>query len=306
MRGGGRFPRGVWATSPLRLFEGHRVQAQLEEGDWVTGTLRVFAGGVEIHYDEPRLVAGCVESSRMLDRAAAARLKALVRPAALWTDALRATRELQIWRAGHPRLRDRCVRWARELLGRDPIATEPLLQRHVGRRILVRLERRNRAHHAAGLLLGYDADFLALADAVLPSETSLPLCPGKTSSLELEAIWSEDGLEVRNRCSETVVVLGIRASEGTRPWEIALRSGARERIGFRRQPAGTAELVYERPERADALLPRGAVRVLGASEGSVALPSLPDPSTLMRDLPIGTTPESRVEPPVPNSTADLG
>ena len=34
-------------------------------------------------------------------------------------------------------------------------------------------------------------------------------------------------------------------------------------------------------------------------EGSVTLPALPDPSTLMRDLPIGTTPESREEPPVP-------
>jgi hypothetical protein len=301
---GARLPRGGWATSPLRLFEGHRVQAQLEEGDWVGGVLHVVADGVEILYDEPRLVGGCVESSRILDREAAARLKALVRPAALWTDDLRAARDAQIWRAAHPPWRDRVAHVVRELLRRDPLAAEPLLRRHVGRRILVRVDRRSRAHHVAGLLLGFDRDFLALADAVLPSETCLPLCPGKTLSRDLEVTWNDEGLALFNRGAETVEVLGIRTSAGMRPWEIALRPGFRERVGFRRQPAGTAELVYESAERCDAILARRSLRILGGSEGSVALPALPDPSTLMRDLPIGTTPESREEPPVAASHAE--
>ena len=301
---GGRFPRGEGATSPLRLFDGHRIQAQLEEGDWVTGVLHVVAGGVEILYDEPRLVGGCVESSRLLDGAAVVGLKALVRPASLWTDELRAVRDLQIWRAAHPPVRERVRRWVRELFGRDPLAAEPLLRRHLGRRILVRLDRRGRSLHAAGLLLAYDRDFLALADAVLPAETSLPLCPGRMLSADLEVAWNDEGLALFNRGSRTVEVLGIRTSEGTRPWEIALRPGFRERIGFRRQPAGTAELLYESLERADAILPRRGTRVMGGSEGTVSLPALPDPSTLMRDLPIGTTPESREEPPVPVSPGE--
>jgi len=245
-----------------------------------------------------RKARGCVESSRLLDREAAARLKAMVRPASSWTEALRAVRDEQIWRAAHPRFRERCAAWLRELVGRDPLAAEPLLRRHVGRRVLVRVERRSRALHASGLLLGFDRDFLALADAVLPVETCLPLCPGRTVSAELEVTWNDDGLELFNRGENTAEILGIRAAEGTRPWEIALRPGFRERIGFRRRPAGTAELLYETAERADAVLPRRGVRILGGSEGSVTLPALPDPSTLMRDLPIGTTPESRAEPPL--------
>jgi hypothetical protein len=300
------FPEGAWSASPLLLFDGQRIQAQLEEGDWIAGVLRVRSGGVEITYDEPRAVEGCVESSRLLDAEGTRRLRALLRPAALWTDATKALREQQIWRAAHPTFEDRAKRLVRALAGRDAGAAEPLLLGHVGRRILVRMERRNRSVATSGLLLAFDADFVALADTVVPTETALPLCPGRTSSVDVRADWNDTGLELFNRSSAPLEVLGVRTAEGTRPWEILLRPGASERIGFRRAPAGTAELLYERSERGDAILPRRLARILGGSEGSIRLPSLPDPSTLMRDLPIGTTPESREEPPVPVLPDDGG
>lgn len=292
------------SASPLRLFHGQRIQARLEQGDWVAGVLHVVAGGVEIAYDEPRLVGGCVESSRLLDREAATRLKALVRPAALETPDSRRQRDRSLWRCAHPGWRDRLLRWGRELLGRDPLAADPLLRRYLGRRVLVRLPRRGQDQHTTGLLLAYDRHFLALADVLLPCETCLPLCPGTTRSAEIDALWNDEGLELFNRGAAPLDVLGVRTSTGVRPWEIILRPGARERIGFRRGPAGTAELVYERPERGDAIVPRAAAVVLGGSEGTVTLPALPDASTRMRDLPIGTTPESRAEPPVPIPSGD--
>ena len=43
MRTGPAFPRGEWASSPLRLFESDHVQAQLKDGTWVAGRLRVFS-----------------------------------------------------------------------------------------------------------------------------------------------------------------------------------------------------------------------------------------------------------------------
>jgi hypothetical protein len=299
MRTGPTFPRGEWSTSPLRLLEGDHVQAQLRDGTWIAGTLRVFAGGLEIEYDEPRAVEGCVESSRLLDRAAVAQLRMLLRPRTLWTDEVRVKRDGQIWEAGHPAWGTRLRRWSRELFHRDPVSAEPVLRRYLGRRILVEMPRKHHSMFASGLLLAFDAHFVALADCVLPAETSIPLSPGRVCSGSLDILWNDDGLELLHRGGGTVEILGLRTAEGMRPWEIVLRPGFRERIGFRRAPTGTAELVLETPERGDAVLPRDGICVRGGSEGSVAIPALPDPSTLLRDLPIGTTPESREEPPVP-------
>jgi hypothetical protein len=285
MRRGASFPRGEWAGSPLRLFEGDRVQARDEDGDWFAGTLNVFGGGLEIVYEEPRSDGGCVESSRLLGRDEALRLSALLRPEPLWTEAVRAKRESQIWRAAHPDWRERIVRWARELVGRDPVAAEPILRRHLGRRVVVEIRNRARPFRAAGLLVGYDRHFVALADTVLPAETTLPLCPGRMVGADLEIHWNDAGLELLNRGSSPLAVRGLRTAEGLRPWEIRLKPGQRERTGFRRAPAGTAELVFESPVAGDAVLPRAGVRIRGASEGSVSIPALPDLETRIGDLP---------------------
>lgn len=286
MRAGPAFPRGEWSTSPLRLFENDRVQVQGEDGEWVAGALHVVGPALEIRYDEPRAVVGCVESSRFLTREDARALRVVLRPETLWTDEVRARREDQIWFAAHPSWPQRLRRWARELARRDPLSAEPLLRRYVGRRVVVEAKRGPRALTASGLLLTYDSEFLALADATLPAETSLPLCPGKTSGADLEIVWNDDGLQLFNRGPVAVAVLGLRTAQGLQTWEMTVRPGFRERTAFRRAPAGTAELVFESPVKGDAILPRSSVRVRGGSEGTIALPALPDLATV-GDLPAG-------------------
>jgi hypothetical protein len=287
MRAGPAFPRGEWSTSPLRLFQGDRVQVQGEDGVWIAGDLDVVGGGLEIVYDEPRAVGGgCVESSRFFSRQEAARVRVILRPQTLWTDEVRSRREDQIWFAAHPTWPQRLRRWTRELLRKDPLSAEPLLRRYLARRIVVETRRGERTIVASGLLLTYDREFLALADATMPAETSLPLCPGKTTGADLEILWNGDGLELFNRGPVEVSVLGLRTARGLEPWELTLRPGFRERTALRRAPAGTAELVFECPVRGDALLPRSSVRVRGGSEGTIALPALPD-LTRMGDLPAG-------------------
>lgn len=278
--------RDPWRDSPVDLFVGDRVQVQLEEGEWVSGFLRRVAGGLEIEYDEPVCLGGtCVESSRLLGREDAKRIRMLLRPEALCTDEARRRREDQIWEVAHPPVRRRLGNWVRELTGQDALRSEPLLRRHLGRRIVVALERDGRSLFASGLLLAIDADFLALADATLPAETSLPLCPGRMSGAGLDVLWSDDGLELFNRESEPVTILGIRTAEGLLPWEMQLKPARRESFGLPRAPAGTAELLFESPVTGDALLPRSRARVRGSSEGSVTIPALPDPSTRVGDLP---------------------
>jgi hypothetical protein len=244
-----------------------------------------------------------VESSRILTRKESLRIRNLLRPETLWTDEVRVRREEQIWNSAHPSLRSRLNRWTRELLGRDPISAEPLLRRHLGGRVVAEVRNPGRTLAVSGLLLGYDAEFLALADVTLPAETSLPLCPGRTLGAGLEVLWNDEGLELFNRGPEAVEVLGVRSTEGFRPWELVVRPGFRERTAFRRAPAGTAELVFESPVRGDAVLPRSAVRIRGGSEGSLSIPALPDFSATLDDLS-RTFEDRRATRPVPVGTHD--
>ena len=291
MRSGPTFPRGEWVSSPLRLFEGDRVQARDESGEWVAGTLEVVGGGIEIVYEEARSSEGCVESSRLFGRDEALALSALLRPEPLWTEGVRAKREAQIWGAAHPGWRDRVVRWGRELVGRDPVAAEPMLRRHLGRRVVVEIRNRARPYRATGLLLAYDRHFVALADTKLPAETTLPLCPGRMTGADLEILWNDAGLELLNRGDWPLKILGLRTASGFRPWDLRLKPGERERTGFRRAPAGTADLVFESPVAGDAVLPRAGVRIRGASEGTVSIPALPDLRTRVGDLPVAAPDE---------------
>jgi hypothetical protein len=100
-----------------------------------------------------------------------------------------------------------------------------------------------------------------------------------------------------------VEVLGVRSTEGFRPWELVVRPGFRERTAFRRAPAGTAELVFESPVRGDAVLPRSAVRIRGGSEGSLSIPALPDFSATLDDLS-RTFEDRRTTRPVPVGSHD--
>jgi hypothetical protein len=273
---------------------------QLTGGEWITGVLHVVAGGLEVVYDEPRTVGSdTVESSRLLTRSGIDRIRTILRPETLWTDDFRERRDAQVWRAAHPSWRARLGRTVRELLRKDPLTAEPLLFRYLGRRVAVEVSRGDRTLYASGLLISYDPEFLALADAVLPAETNLPLCPGTTTGAHLSVTWDDHGLHLHNRGEDTVRVLGIRTASGMRPWDVNLRPGFRDTTDFRRAPAGTADLVFESPVRGDAILSRRLAEVRGGSEGSIAIPALP-----ALDTPVGEIPRS--EAPVEcETTTDL-
>lgn len=283
---GPSFPRGAWIDSPIRLFEGDPVQILLESGEWIAGILHVVSGGVELEFEEPRSVDGrSIESSRILTRAEVRRVRVIVRPQVLWTDVVRAKRERQIEETRRRPLGKRLRGWLREIAGRDPIASEPLLRNYLGRRVLTETARGEKPLFATGFLLSFDEEFIALADAKVPAETSMPLCPGRTTGAGIDVTWSADLLEIGNRLEDPLEILGIRAKEGFVPWPVRLKPGRRERKYFPKAPAGTVELVFETMVAGDVIASREITRVRGGSEGAISILALPDLETKVGELP---------------------
>jgi len=289
---GPAFPRGAWIDSPIRLFENDPVQILLESGEWIAGILHVVSGGVELEFEEPRSVDGrSIESSRILTRAEVRRVRVIVRPQVLWTDAVRAKRERQIWETRRPPLPRKLRAWIREISGRDPIAGEPLLRNYLGRRVLTETIRAENPLFATGYLLSFDEEFLALADAKVPAETSMPLCPGRMSGAGIDINWTADLLEIGNHLEDPLEILGIRAPEGFVPWPVRLKPGRRERKYFAKAPAGTAELVFETMVAGDVIASREITRVRGGSEGTISILALPDLETKVGELPVAVESE---------------
>lgn len=296
---GPAFPQGVWIDSPIRLFENDPVQILLESGEWIAGTLRVVAGGIELLFDESRSLDGrSIESSRLFARPDVRRIRAIVRPEVLWTDRVRARRERQIEEAARPSLAKRLRGWARELVGRDPAAKEPLLREYLGRRVVIETDRAERPLYANGFLLAFDEEFLALAGAKVPAETSLPLCPGRMRGAGLEVTWTGETVVIVNKEEDPIEILGIRTAAGFDRWPVRLRPGRRDERNFPKAPAGTAELVFETMVSGDIVASRAVTRVRGGSEGSVSILALPDPELKVGELPFAPAEEEFAEVPV--------
>ncbi|HET9887838.1 MAG TPA: hypothetical protein VFR10_10015, partial [bacterium] len=226
-----------------------------------------------------------IESSRILTRAEVRRLRVIVRPQVLWTADVKAKRERQIEETSRRPLGKRVRGWLREIAGRDPIASEPLLRNYIGRRVLTETSRGDKPLFATGFLLSYDEEFIALADAKVPAETSLPLCPGRTTGAGIDVTWTADLLEIGNRLEDPLEILGIRAPEGFAPWPVRLKPGKRERKYFPKAPAGTVELLFETMVAGDVIASRDITRVRGGSEGAISILALPDLETTVGELP---------------------
>jgi len=274
------------------LFEDDPVQILLEGGEWIAGILHVVSGGVELEFEEPRSVDGrSIESSRILTRAEVRRVRVIVRPQVLWTTDVKAKRERQIEETSRRPLAKRLRCWLREIAGRDPIAAEPLLRNYIGRRVLTETTRRDKPLFATGFLLSFDQEFIALADAKVPAETSMPLCPGRTTGAGIDVTWTADLLEIGNRLEDPLEISGIRAPEGFVPWPVRLKPGKRERKYFPKAPAGTVELVFETMVAGDVIVSREITRVRGGSEGAISILALPDLETTVGELPVSVESE---------------
>jgi len=98
-----------------------------------------------------------------------------------------------------------------QVIGQTGSMYDPLLERYIGRRVVVELAEANEFHEHVGIFKNYSADFIELLEVQYPQRQTLPLTPEGTFQSERIAITSKDGaLEVSNNDSWPILVISLK------------------------------------------------------------------------------------------------
>ncbi len=263
----------------LGFFENHHATYLDYGGRTIWGDVRVTPRGVELVFDAPhRTRRGYLKSSALVYDDEAGASLALVRTAEALTDTERAERERQVRRTFRPGLRRRTLRWLRNLfnsirdafiralalfIGQVGHAYEPLLERHLGRRVVVELKNPEaaprRISEFPGYLVEYTDRFLAVFNIDHDPEEVVRLDP--SGDVELEGFRVEvSGGRTTVAClgPRALVIRSLEGPDGRVDLGVALLPGTSARL---RRPDGRGEIEVALTDRIDLVCPRAVARV---------------------------------------------
>ena len=98
-----------------------------------------------------------------------------------------------------------------QVIGQTGSMYDPLLERYIGRRVVVELAEGNEVHEHVGIFKNYSADFIELLEVQYPQRQTLPLTSEGNFQSERIAITSKDGaLEVNNNDGWPILVISLK------------------------------------------------------------------------------------------------
>lgn len=148
-----------------------------------------------------------------------------------------------------------------EIIGHAGNAYDPLLEKHLFTRVIVKLTRQGKTYHYCGFLADYTSDFLEIIDAQVNAdddhieETCFQLGDNPIENLTIEM----DGnfIRLHNQTGRMLLLHELRLGEEVTPIDAVIPDGfaAKLRLGADLDPDKLC-IVMATPERVDMLVPR--------------------------------------------------
>ncbi|MFM7205674.1 MAG: hypothetical protein ACKO4T_03245 [Planctomycetaceae bacterium] len=108
---------------------------------------------------------------------------------------------------------------------------DPLLERHIGQRVVVEVLEGDEVHEHAGIFKEYSAAFLHLLDVAYPDTWWLDVAPAATvSSGRVVAVMDESTLTINNGGDQPVLIVGVDAEGGQRGIDALIEPGGTVRL----------------------------------------------------------------------------
>lgn len=142
---------------------------------------------------------------------------------------------------------------------------DPLLEKHVGRKVIVEVIEGDEIHEHAGIFKEYSAEFLLLLDVEYPHAWTLDVGPGESVDSAGVAIEADDGgLRITNGGDRPVLVLSRENSAGVQDVDALIDAGGT--ITLRAGGAGRTRLRLQTVRDLDMIVPRSRSTVRHRAE----------------------------------------
>jgi tetratricopeptide (TPR) repeat protein len=113
-----------------------------------------------------------------------------------------------------------------QVIGQTGSMYDPLLERYIGRRVVIELAEGNEVHEHVGIFKNYSADFIEVLEVQYPQHQTLRLTPEGTFESERIMVFGRDGaLEVSNHDSWPILVVSLKDGDLEEPINAVVDAG---------------------------------------------------------------------------------
>ncbi len=145
---------------------------------------------------------------------------------------------------------------SKEVIGHVGNAFEPILERYIGRRVVMEITREGVTRELVGILKNYSAEFLEVLDVAGSARFEVPVYAAGVRVPEVELTVNGNQIAVKNTGGKTVYIRGLKWDGGEHEVDVVVKPGRTADFGIAEAPPPDARVLVEFAARYDLVVPR--------------------------------------------------
>jgi len=152
----------------------------------------------------------------------------------------------------------------KEVIGQMARAYEPILERYIGRRVVVEVNKGDEGANITGILKEYSDKFVELLDVSLKEEITIPI-PGKRENIE--ATLRDGVCEVTNAGRTPITIKSVKVGEEVHELNEEVKAGTMHSFELKKEDdSQPASMFVVRERTVDIIFPRNIATVRHGAE----------------------------------------
>jgi hypothetical protein len=148
---------------------------------------------------------------------------------------------------------------------------DPLLERHIGRQVVVEVMEGDEVHEHVGIFKEYSPDFIQLLDVQYPWQRALEVPPDGTAEFNcVSAVHGGQTLKVSNLGEQPILVLSVMIGDHDREVNAIVDAGGAIELRLKSQQEGAAKIHVQTIRELDLIAPRSRCVIRHRAERVVA------------------------------------